>query len=64
MSLFLAFFTGSLDAFVILVGLILIPVSVLYLVKGGRDEMSFDKVAIFSVVIFLGIGLFIGGIMP
>ena len=63
-GIIIAVFTGSLDAFLILIGLALIPVSVLYLVKGGRDEMSFDKVAIFSVVIFLGIGLFIGGIMP
>ena len=57
-------FTGSFDAFLILIGLILIPASVLYLAKGGKDEMSFDKVAIFSIVMFLGIGLFVGGIMP
>ena len=57
-------FTGSLDAFIILLGLIMIPASTLYLVKGGRDEMSSDKFFYFIIVFIIGWALLIGGIMP
>ncbi|GAH22004.1 unnamed protein product, partial [marine sediment metagenome] len=33
-------FTGSLDAILIILGLVMIPASTLYLVKGGKDETS------------------------
>jgi len=52
------------DAFFIFLGLIMIPVSTMYLVKGGRKEMSTDKLFFGLVIFAVGLGLLIGGIMP
>jgi len=49
---------------VIILGLIFIPASTLYLVRGGRDELSTDKLFFFLVIFFVGWALFLGGIMP
>jgi len=57
-------FMGSFDAFLILLGLILIPTSTLFLVKGGKDEMSSDKFFYCCVAFIFGWALLIGGIMP
>lgn len=48
----------------ILLGLIMIPVSTIYLVKGGRDEFSDTKLFWFILIFAVGCGLFIGGVMP
>jgi len=55
-------FTGALDAVLIFAGLIMIPASTLYLVKGGKDEMSSDKLFYGLIAFVLGWGLFLGGI--
>ena len=53
----------TLNFWFILVGLIMIPVSTLYLVRGGRDELSSDKVFFALVIFFVGLAFFIGGIV-
>ena len=54
--------TTTLNAFTIFLGLFMIPASTLYLVKGGKDNLSSDKVFFFIVAFMLGWGLLIGGI--
>ncbi len=56
-------FTGSLDALLIILGLVMIPASTLYLVKGGKAEMSRDKLFYGLIAFVLGCALFLGGIM-
>lgn len=55
-------FTGVLDAILIFLGLIMIPASTLYLVKGGKSEMSNDKLFYGLVAFAIGWALFLGGI--
>ena len=51
----------ALNWFLILLGMFMVPASTLYLVKGGKDNMSMNKVFYFIVVFLLGWGLiFIG----
>jgi len=57
-------FTGSLDALLIFLGLIMIPASTLYFVKGGKEDMSSDKLFYCLLVFVMGWALFLGGIMP
>jgi hypothetical protein len=57
-------FQFGYDAFFIFLGLIMIPASTMYLVKGGRKEMSMDKVFYGLIIFALGIGFLIGGILP
>lgn len=57
-------FQFGYDAFFIFLGLIMIPASTMYLVRGGRDEMNTDKLFFSLIVFFIGIALVIGGIMP
>ena len=53
--------TWALDVFLILLGMFMVPASTLYLVKGGKDNMSMDKVFYFIVAFLFGWGLiFIG----
>ena len=52
------------DMFFIVLGLIMIPVSTMYLVRGGRKEMSSDKLFFVLILFLVGIGLVIGGVMP
>jgi len=52
------------DLFFIFLGLIMMPVSTMYLVRGGRQEMSRDKLFLGLVIFFVGWGLLVGGIMP
>jgi len=54
--------TTTLNAFTIFLGLFMIPASTLYLVKGGKDNMSMNKVFFFIVAFILGWALVIGGI--
>ncbi len=56
--------TVPLDFFFILVGLIMIPVSTLYLVRGGRDKLGNNKVFYFLLIFFMGWAFILGGIMP
>lgn len=55
-------FTGSLNALLIFLGLIMIPASTLYFVKGGRSEMSADKLFYTLIAFVIGWALFLGGI--
>ncbi|GAH31636.1 unnamed protein product, partial [marine sediment metagenome] len=55
--------TVGLDMILILGGLILIPCSTLYLVKGRGSEMSSDKFFFFCIAFVMGWALFLGGIM-
>ena len=57
-------FTGSLDALIILLGLILIPASTLFLVYSSKHNMSSEKVFLFLIMFVMGWALFLGGIMP
>lgn len=57
-------FQFGYDAFFIFLGLIMIPTSTMYLVKGGRKEMSTDKLFYGLVIFVLGFGFLIGGILP
>ena len=57
-------FQFGYDAFFIFLGLIMIPASTMYLVRGGRKGMNADKFFYGIVIFALGIGFLIGGIMP
>lgn len=57
-------FTGSFDALLIFLGLVMIPASTLYFVKGGKDEMSSDKLFYCLIAFVIGWALLLGGIMP
>ena len=51
----------ALNWFLILLGMFMVPASTLYLVKGGKNNMSMDKVFYFIVAFLFGWGLiFIG----
>jgi len=52
------------DSFFIFLGLIMIPTSTVYLVRGGRNEASHDKLFWGLVIFVVGWGLLIGGILP
>lgn len=52
------------DMFFIALGLIMIPFSTLYLVRGGRKNMSRDKLFYGLIIFVMGLGLLIGGVMP
>jgi len=52
------------DAFFIFLGLIMIPCSTMYLVKGGRKDMSTDKLFFGLILFFVGVAFLIGGIIP
>jgi len=52
------------DVGIIILGLVLIPVSGLYLVRGGRKDANMTKVYYALLMFFIGWALFIGGIMP
>lgn len=52
------------DMFFVALGLIMIPASTLYLVRGGRKEMNRDKLFYGLIMLIVGLGLLIGGIMP
>ena len=53
----------GLDMMLIFLGLLMIPASTLYLVKGGRSEASMDKLFFGLIAFVLGWALFLGGIM-
>ena len=52
------------DMFFIALGLIMIPFSTLYLVRGGIKKMTRDKLFYGLIIFVMGFGLLIGGIMP
>ena len=52
----------GLDVFFLFLGLFLIPASTIYFVKGGKDEMSTDKVFFFLIAFMIGWALFLGGL--
>ena len=54
--------TYSINLFLIFLGLVMIPLSTVYLVKGGRSDMSMDKVFYGLIVFIFGWALFLGGI--
>jgi hypothetical protein len=54
----------GLDTLYVLAGLVLMPMSTMYLVKGGRKSFSAEKMFYFLVVFIFGFALFVGGIMP
>ncbi len=54
--------TYSLNLFFLFLGLAMIPLSTIYLVKGGKAGMSMDKVFFGTVVFIFGWALFLGGI--
>ena len=55
-------FEGTLGMLLIFGGLILIPASTLYAVKGGREEMNTDKLFYVLIAFVIGWALVIGGI--
>ena len=52
------------DLFLIIVGMVMIPSSVLYFVKGGTKEASMQKGYYFIIMFMIGWALLIGGVMP
>jgi hypothetical protein len=56
--------TAGLDGLILLAGLIMIPVSTIYLVHGGRDDLDWRKLYLFLIVFCIGWALFLGGITP
>lgn len=52
------------NTFFIFLGLIMIPTSMMYLVRGGRKEASTDKLFYALIIFVMGWALFLGGIMP
>jgi len=54
----------GLNMLLIFLGLIMMPLSTLYLVKGGRSEMSSNKLFYGIIAFTIGWALFLGGIMP
>ena len=52
------------DTGLIILGLIMIPVSMLYLAYGVKHDRSDDRLFYGLIIFFLGCGLFVGGIMP
>ncbi len=54
----------TVDSVLIFAGLIMIPTSTMYLVRGGKEEMSQDKVFYFLIAFVIGWALVIGGITP
>jgi hypothetical protein len=54
----------AFNGFLLLAGLIMIPVSTLYLIHGGRDEITGDRVLFFLIVFLVGWALILGLIAP
>ena len=52
----------ALNWMLVFLGLCMIPASTLYLVKGGKDNLSMNKVFFFLVAFMLGWAIFLGGI--
>jgi len=55
-------YAKTLDMLIIFLGLIMIPASTLYLAKGGKSEMSGDKLFFGLIAFAIGWALVIGGI--
>lgn len=55
---------AGLSGILVLVGLILIPVSTLYLAHGGREDLTNEKLFFFLILFFVGWSFVLGGIMP
>ena len=53
----------TLSYIMMLAGLVMIPVSTLFLVKGGRSDMSRDKMFLFLMIFLFGWAFFLGGIL-
>jgi len=53
----------TLQFLLMIMGLVMIPFSTLFLVKGGRDEMSKDKLFFFLLIFLCGWALVLGGLM-
>ena len=58
-----AFDTWSFDILLLFLGLVIIPLSTLYLAYGGKNNMSTDKLLYGLLAFVMGWGLFIGGIV-
>lgn len=54
----------GLDVGLIIMGLIMIPASTMYFVRGGKEDMSRDKVFYFLIAFIIGWALVVGGITP
>lgn len=54
----------GMNTALIIGGLIMIPASALFLVWGGKNKMSSDKLFFALIAFVLGWGLLVGGIMP
>ena len=52
------------DTALIILGLVMIPVSTIYLAYGAKHDRSSDRLFYGLIIFFLGCGLFIGGILP
>ena len=54
----------GMDMALIILGLVMIPVSTLYLAYGIKHDRSSDRLFYGLIILMLGFGLFIGGILP
>ena len=52
------------DTGLIILGLVMIPVSTIYLAYGAKHDRSSDRLFYGLIIFFLGCGLFIGGVLP
>lgn len=53
---------ANIDYFFMFVGMILIPTSTMFLVYGGREKMSAEKLLAFLILFVIGCGLILGGL--
>lgn len=60
---YLAINVLTLSYIMMLMGLVMIPVSTLFLVMGGRSDMSRDKMFLFLMIFLFGWAFFLGGIL-
>ncbi len=54
----------SYNTSLIILGLVMIPVSTIYLAYGAKHDRSSNRLFYGLILLFLGCGLFIGGILP
>ena len=52
------------DTLLIILGLVMIPVSTIYLAYGAKHDRSSNRLFYGLILFFMGCGLFIGGILP
>lgn len=53
----------TIQFLLMIMGLVMIPFSTVFLVKGGKDELNRDKLFLFLMIFFMGWALVLGGLI-